>query len=283
MNKILACIDGSRSTESVCDHAAWVGLRTGNPLVFLHAIRHPHAEPKGDLSGSIGLGGREALLAQMVEEEEKRAKLLREQGRALLEDAVARVQDQGIEDAGGLLRNDRVVAAIGDMQDQAALIIVGKQGHDGEMVERHIGSHLESLIRTVERPVLVAPPTFTVPERFMIAYDGSPTAQITLDAVAAHPLLKGLEAHVLLVGADSTENKAALETAADRLESAGHPVETARREGDVTDAVCDYRQAHDIQLLAMGAYGHSRLRRWFIGSTTTDMIMRSPIPLLIVR
>lgn len=283
MNKLLACIDGSRSTESVCDHAAWVSLRTGQPLVFLHAIRHLHAEPRGDFSGSLGLGGREALLEQMVEEEEKRAKRLREQGRALLDDAVARVMEQGVEDAGGLLRNDRIVAAIAELEDQAAMIIVGKQGHDGDMVERHIGSHLESLIRTVERPVLVAPPEFTRPERFMIAYDGSPAAQQTLAAVAEHPLLAGLEAHVLLVGSDTDSNRAALENAAEQLAVGGRTVRTERQTGDVTDAVCDYRQAHDIQLLAMGAYGHSRLRRWFIGSTTTDMIMRSPIPLLIMR
>lgn len=283
MDKILACIDGSRSTASVCDHAVWVSRQTHAPLVFLHAIRHPHADMPADYSGNIGLGGREALLERIVEDEEKRAKLLREQGRALLDDAIAHATSQGVEPAGSLLRNDRVVTAITEQQTDTALIIVGKQGHDGDMVERHVGSHLESLIRTIARPVLVAPPGFTQPERFLIAYDGSDAAEQTLALVAEHPLLAGLEAHVLLVGSDDQGSRDKLAAAARRLSHDGRPVVTALKSGNVSDAVCDYREANGIGLLAMGAYGHSRLRSWFIGSTTTDMIMRSPIPLLIMR
>lgn len=283
MNKILACVDGSRSTESVCDYAAWASRQTGEPLVFLHAIRHLHAESRGDLSGNIGLGGREALLGQMVEDEERRGKLLREQGRTLLEDAVARAKAAGVEDVGSLLRNDRIVTAISELQAQASLIIVGKQGRDGDIVERHIGSHLESLIRTVESPVLVAPLSFVAPERFMIAYDGSPAAQQALSTVAEHPLLADVEAHVLLVGPDNDSNKAILQSAADRLAVNKRMVITAHRQGQVIDEVYKYRDTHDIQLLVMGAYGHSRLRGWFVGSTTTDMVMRSSIPLLITR
>lgn len=283
MDKILACIDGSRSTASVCDHATWVSQRTHAPLVFLHAIRDPEADQPVDYSGNIGLGGREALLERIVDEQEKRTKLLREQGRALLDDAIARVTAQGVTETGSLLRHDRVVAAITELQGEAELIIVGKQGHDGDMVERHVGSHLESLIRTVERPVLVAPPTFTPPARFLVAYDGSEAAEQTLQLVAEHPLLTGIEAHVLLVGADTQSNQAKLSAAASQLSTNQRRVVTSLQSGNVSDIVCDYREANDIGLLAMGAYGHSRLRSWFIGSTTTDMIMRSPIPLLIMR
>jgi nucleotide-binding universal stress UspA family protein len=33
----------------------------------------------------------------------------------------------------------------------------------------------------------------------------------------------------------------------------------------------------------MGAYGHSRLRALFIGSTTTEMLRTSPVPVLLFR
>ncbi|SIT69315.1 Nucleotide-binding universal stress protein, UspA family [Ectothiorhodosinus mongolicus] len=283
MEKIIACIDGSRSSHSVCDHAAWASLRLQAPLTLLHVIKNVHAEAKADFSGNMVLGGREALLEQMVEAEETRGKLLREQGRAVLADAIERVQAKGIAEPGSLLRNDRVVLAIGDMQEEARLIVVGKQGKDGDMVEQHVGSHLESLIRTMTRPVLVAPLAFNQPERFMIAYDGSAAAQKVLDKVATSPLLKGLEAHVLMVAEDNGDNRAKLDHARSALAAQGFDVQVALRQGAVTDVVCAYRQEQDIQLLAMGAFGHSLLRRWFVGSTTTDMIMRSPIPLLIVR
>jgi nucleotide-binding universal stress UspA family protein len=34
-------------------------------------------------------------------------------------------------------------------------------------------------------------------------------------------------------------------------------------------------------LLVMGAYGHSSIRRLIFGSTTTDMIRSSPVPILL--
>ena len=33
----------------------------------------------------------------------------------------------------------------------------------------------------------------------------------------------------------------------------------------------------------MGAYGHSRIRQWLIGSTTTNMIRHATVPLLVLR
>jgi Universal stress protein UspA and related nucleotide-binding proteins len=33
----------------------------------------------------------------------------------------------------------------------------------------------------------------------------------------------------------------------------------------------------------MGAYGHSRIRQFFVGSTTTNMIRTTPTPLLLLR
>jgi nucleotide-binding universal stress UspA family protein len=151
------------------------------------------------------------------------------------------------------------------------------------MVERHVGSHLESLIRTLKTPILVAPLAYRQPERFMIAYDGSATAQKVVDKVAASPLLKGLPAHILMVAEDTGSNQAKLAKARDQLVEQGFAVSTAIRSGDVAEVICDYRKEHDIHLMAMGAFGHSLLRRFFVGSTTTRMIMEAQMPLLILR
>jgi len=41
-NKILACIDHSPYSTSVCDYAAWAAIRLGAPLEFIHVLnRHP--------------------------------------------------------------------------------------------------------------------------------------------------------------------------------------------------------------------------------------------------
>ena len=283
MNKVIAAIDGSRSSESVCDHAAWASQRLDVPLALLHVTRTPHADQEADYSGNLTIGNRKQLLDEMVELEEQRNRLLREQGKLILADAFERVKGQGVEEAERLLRHGGITENLNKLQEDARLVVLGKQGKDGDMVERHVGSHLESLIRTLKTPLLVAPLEFVRPESFMIAYDGSATAQKVVDKVAISPLLKGLPAHVLLVGEEDKGNQDKVARVQAQLAEQGFAVTTAIRSGDVSEVICAYRKEHDIHLTAMGAFGHSLLRRFFVGSTTTRMIMEAQMPLLILR
>lgn len=283
MNDIIACIDGSRASRFVCDYAAWASLRLDAPLTLLHVIHNPHAERPADLSGNIGIDSREQLLDEMVELEERRGRLLREQGKVLLADAEQRVQNEGIAHPQRLLRHGTITDTLGELQAQAQLVVLGKQGRDGDRVARHVGSHLESIIRTLQRPILVAPLSYRQPERFLIAYDGSATADQVVERVGQSPLLRGLPAHLLMVAAEEPANRGLLEQAAARLASYGFAVHARLQPGTVAEVMGAYSKEHDIHLVAMGAYGHSRLRQLFVGSTTTRMIMESPLPLLILR
>lgn len=283
MNKIIACIDGSRSSPYVCDYAAWAARRLDAPLTMLHVTNNPHAKQRIDMSGNISLGSREHLLDEMVELEEARGKLVREQGKVILADAITRVQGHGIAEVGRLLRHGNLTEVLGGMQDEMRMAILGKQGKDGDMIARHIGSHLENIIRTLERSILVCPLGYREPERFMIAYDGSATADKVVDRVAASPLLRGLPVHVLMVGEDNAVNQDRIDGALRTLRQHCFEVLARIQPGEVEDTVCDYRKEMDMHLMAMGAYGHSRIRQFFVGSTTTKMIMKSPMPLVILR
>jgi len=53
--------------------------------------------------------------------------------------------------------------------------------------------------------------------------------------------------------------------------------------GDVEATLRAYQAEHMIDLLVMGAYGHSRIRQLLLGSTTTDMLRRATIPILLLR
>lgn len=283
MNDIIACIDGSRSSEFVCDYAAWASRRLGAPLTLLHVIHNPHAESHLDLSGSLGLGSREQLLEEMVELEERRGILLREQGKALLADAEQRVQQDGIAQPARLLRHGTITETLTELQGQARLVVLGKQGREGERIERHIGSHLESIIRTLQRPLLVSPLRYREPECFLIAYDGSATAERMVEWVAQSTLLRGLPAHLLMAAEENSTTREQLAQAHERLATHGFSVQSHLRPGMVEEVLCAFRKEFDIHLVVMGAYGHSRLRQFFVGSTTTRMIMESPMPLLILR
>jgi len=86
-----------------------------------------------------------------------------------------------------------------------------------------------------------------------------------------------------MVGADNKENQGQLEWARHTLEAAGFEVETVLQEGDVEGVLCGYRREQDIDMLIMGAYGHSVIRRFLVGSTTTSVIRNALIPVLLLR
>ncbi|MNR67562.1 Universal stress protein family protein [compost metagenome] len=44
-----------------------------------------------------------------------------------------------------------------------------------------------------------------------------------------------------------------------------------------------YQAEHAIDLLVMGAYGHSRMRQYLVGSTTSHLLRDCPSALLILR
>jgi len=281
--QVFACIDGSRSSVAVTDYAIWASQALNAKLIFLHAINNPHAPVQTDLSGTTGLGMREKLLEQLVELEEQRGKLERERGRAILADVIARAREKGVENPGELLRNGKIVDVIMELEPQARLLVLGKQGKDGDMVARHVGSHLESILRLIHKPVLVTPLKFKQPESFLIAYDGSPTAYKLVERVSQSPFLKGLPVHILMVGNDTQANWEKLHAAKTELGKNGFETYVAIRPGKVDEAISLYVEEKGIDLLAMGAYGHSRIRQLVLGSTTTKMIMKAAVPLLVLR
>ncbi|RRQ24842.1 universal stress protein [Guyparkeria sp. SCN-R1] len=285
-DQVLACIDGSRSTEAVTDYAVWAAQALAAPLTFLHAISNPHAPAKTDLSGNMTLGGREKLLEEMVELEEKRGKLERERGRALLADVLSRARDRGFDEPAELLRNGDITEVILELQDAMQMLVLGKQGKqgkDGDAVAMHVGSHLAGILSMIHKPTLVTPLEFKRPESFLIAYDGSPTAYKLVEMAANTPLLQGLPVHILMVGEEKQGNWDKIQAANTKLQKAGFDTQVAIRQGKVDEAVSMYIEEKNIDLLAMGAYGHSPIRYLVLGSTTTKMIMKANVPLLVVR
>lgn len=279
-NRIIACIDGSASAVAVCDWAAWSSVRMAAPITLLHVLDKPTAVTEPDLSGAIGLGAREDLLEQLTRLDEQREKIALQHGKHLLATARQRVEADGAQNVDTRQRHGHLVETLAELEPETRLLVIGRQGERSHRHAEQIGSQLESAIRTVHCPVLVALPTFRAPERFLLAYDGSATAHAALERVVASPLLQGLTCHLVMVGGTQ---QARLESAAVLLQQAGFATVVKCLPGDDVAALADYADANAIDLLIMGAYGHSRIRRFFIGSNTATLLHRTRIPLLILR
>lgn len=283
MTHVMACIDGSPSVASVCDYAAWASLRLHAPLTLLHMLDPVQYPQPADLSGNIGLGSREHLLEELAALDEKRSRLALEQGRLQLEAAKARAIADGVSEPQTRQRHGDLAQSLADLQADIRLLVIGRQGEASASLARQVGSQLESVIRTLHRPILVSSGSFTPPRSYLFAYDGSATARKGLEMIAASPLLSGLPCHLLMVGADTNDAWEQLKVAERVLHGVASEVHLAIRAGEVEPTLHAYQAEHGIDLLAMGAYGHSPIRRFLVGSTTSHLLATSQGPLLIVR
>lgn len=280
MRQIVACIDGSISTQAVCNWAAWISLELHAPLALLHVLDKSRSDTETNLSGNIGIGSRENLLEELAKLDEQRSKLALAEGKSLLGSAKKIVEQAGVKDVSILQRHGSLVETIQELEDDIRLLVIGRQGQDTESKMAQIGSQLESVIRTIKRPILVALPQYKEPKQVMIAFDGSPTARKVLEIAAKNPLMSGRPCHIIMVGSDPEHQ---LEKARIFMESTGHKVTSAQLSGDIDAALWSYAQENNIELLVMGAYGHSRIRQFLVGSNTSKMLLSAQIPLLLLR
>lgn len=281
--QVMAAIDGSQFSEGVCDYAAWASLALGAPLTFLHVVDNHPQTAEADLSGNLGLGAREHLLEELAHLDEQRAKVAQEQGRLMLKAAKERAVEDGVAKPATRQRNGTLVETLAELEADMRLLVIGKRGEGAHQASDHLGSNLERVVRTLHRPILMAPETFTRPERVMIAFDGSKTTRKGVEMLAKSPLFNGIPVHVVIVGAETGDHRSQLEWALSTLREAGHEAEGAIRAGDVEETLRGYQQEHGIDLLVMGAYGHSRVRHLLVGSTTTTMLRRASLPVLLLR
>ncbi|WP_312598521.1 universal stress protein [Stutzerimonas nitrititolerans] len=282
MTQVMACIDGSTQASAVCDCAVWASQRLGSPLSLLHVLDQQRYPLSGDFSGIIGLGSREFLLEELASLDEKRNKLALEEGRMMLDAARQRAVKAGVEPTLRHRHGD-LVESLRELEGDIRLLVIGKQGEDSGSEVQLIGSQLESVIRTMHRPILVTPADFKAPASAMLAFDASATSRKGVEMLVASPLLKGMPIHLVTVSSDTHEARAALDAARDKLAAAGFEVHVAILEGEVEARLRDYQAEHAIELLVMGAYGHSRIRQFFVGSTTTNMLRSATTPLLLLR
>lgn len=282
-DRITACIDGSAISNAVCDSAAWASRVLQAPVTFLHVLEKSYTPAHDDLSGAIGLGSREHLLNELAALDERRSKLAVEHGKHVLDDVKQRAVAAGAVAVTGEQRHDQVLDALLACESSTRLYVIGRLGDDHDLQQQTIGSHVENVVRAVHTPILVATGNFSTPGNYMLAYDASATADRAIDRIVRSPLLANLPGHMVMVGSNTADNNKRLDSACERLSNDGLQVEPHKLQGNVVDCLVGFQDRFNIELMVMGAYGHSRIREFIVGSNTTRMLASSTVPVLILR
>ncbi|WP_069790119.1 universal stress protein [Cyanobacterium sp. IPPAS B-1200] len=284
MKNILLCTDGSSYGENAYKYAAWMAKRLDAEVNILSVTdnRAQSKSSQGNWSGSLGLGASDELLEKLVELDHERAKLNHVRAKVILDHGKEILKQEGVEKVNGIHKTGFVADTVKNLEEKTDLIVLGKRGENADYNSVHLGANLERIVRVSNKPCFVTPRDYVPIDKVLIAYDGSATGHRILDFLVNVPFVKDLDIHLVMVSKGDDGN-GKLSQALDLLENAGFSVQSSLLKGDEESEITFYIEQNNINLLIMGAYGHSRIRNLIIGSTTIQLLRSTRIPALLFR
>jgi nucleotide-binding universal stress UspA family protein len=145
-----------------------------------------------------------------------------------------------------------------------------------------ISLQLVNVVRKMRKPILLTPDVFSAPKSVMLAFGGSAATGRAIEVLATSLLFQGLPMHLVMVGEATGDACKLIDTAGATLSAANFAVQTAIRSGEVEPALHAYQTEHGVDLLVMGAFGGSPLRRFLLGSTTRRLLRTATTPVLLL-
>ncbi|WP_179996244.1 universal stress protein [Acinetobacter sp. YH16051] len=280
MKRVIACIDSSPCINALAEAAAWIATQTQRELVLLQVLDYyPASYHLGEISGVIGFESNAMLLKELAELEQKQSELALDYSNNLLQHISNMIQEKyeivptQIQEKGDFLEQSFSVLNEDD------IVVIGRVGEKSAERNKALGSNVENFIRGANCTVMTVGEHFKAPTRFIFAYEYSPTCIKMMKRIAQSDLLKLLQCHLLYVG----DHPEVLNEPADFLTAAGLDVVVEYRYGDVAENILDYQREHGIQLIVLGAFSHSKIHQFFLGSITTNIFRNSTVPLMVAK
>lgn len=275
---ILIPVDGSPNSSIALDYGLYLAPRfsaslTGLHVIDIYLIQGPVLT---DISGALGMppydGFFEAVETSLMEKAE-----------AILKDFKKHCGQAGV--ACGVKKNTgRIPDVIIDEAKEADWIVMAKKGEHFHLKEGGLlGSVAEAVVRKSGKPVLITPERYIEIESMGLAFDGSESARkalelsIDISEQAAWPLT------VIMINAEGNRAVDFTAIVEDAVQERNVDFEVIQLSGKEPEEILNFIRQGSVELMVMGAYGHNRLRQLLLGSTTSQVISRSPVPVLLTR
>lgn len=220
------------------------------------------------------------FLAGAVEEAERQAKAAAQRFEALATREGVAFEARTVTTLAG---NIAPVLAQAHLSD---LVVIGQE--DPDRPEPMRTALIEAMLFDAGVPLMIVPRRYAgdlAVKRVVIAWDGSSNAARAVHA--ALPLLRTAgEVEIVIVATDRTWFGAPGQDVATFLARHGLTVtvNTINNEpGGIAATLDNYARESGADLLVMGGYGHSRLRQFFLGGTTSAMLETMSVPVVMVH
>jgi len=275
IKKILVPTDGSEYAMIGVKYAVSLAKEHGAALLGIHVVDIKLLEGPflRDVSASLGV-------APYVNYQNNIALILEERGRATLE-AFRQLCEEAVVPCEIAHDTGTVTACIVEKSALTDLVVLGRGGEHSAFLDGILGSTTEAVARRAHCPVLVTNRESADIARFVVAYDGSPHAKKALQTAAGIGSTWKVPFDVLVVADRHAEVR--VEEAKSYLVAHAVEVEYSVREGDPSEMIVAFASEQQVDLLVMGAYGHTKVRELVLGSTTAYAINHSPCPVLLTR
>jgi len=277
--RILLCTDGSPAADVAAEYAVWLARHLGSQVQVLYVtdVRILEGPLMADIAGAFGAQPYPGLIPRLQEiQREKAATILAATGKRFEQASVPFTT---------LHQTGKLVSLILDREKEADVVVIGQRGEHAEWTNGMLGSSVERVVRASIKPCIVTPGQARPVSHILIAYDDSPSARNALETTLT--LASKLKTEITILAACHRETE---ETASRALQEA-HAEATKRNlparaqlvHGDAAQQIINQAIALQAQLIVMGAYGHNRIREWILGSTTSQVLHRAGVPVLLVR
>lgn len=279
MSYVLCCVEGENLSQSICDYAVLISNNMELPLKFLNIIEHSSKSDKLDLSGNIKLGEKDDILEKLTLEEAARSKLAIKKGKELLISLKEKALISCANEISILQVHGDVLENILELEKEISVLIIGIKSKK----EHKVGENVKEIIREVHKPVLLVNSDFISPRKILIAYNGSEQSKKLLKSISTNPIFKNVSRDIVNINDDKILSNKLLNEAKEIYEKENIEVNTSVLSGEPKKAILDYLEQNDCDILAMGAFGHSRIKEFIFGSFTSEMLEKIKKPILLFR
>ncbi len=288
IRSILVALDGSGPARAAGRNAAvaarWFGARLRAVFVDDSAERARMAAlpitpgtPVGGVPPSI-LVSLDDLEKDMARRRDEVAEFLRRL-----------CEEMGVEGVALETVRGRPADCIVRLGHQVDLLVMGRSGFSAGPDEDTLGSVCEAVLHHANKPVLVSTAS-EVGGPIVVAYDGRHPANNALSAAClfaeqarSGPAAGPLGLIVLCVKDTEQEAQPLLEEARQYLLPHGVEAEFVWQAGTVSKAIVAQVKEAGGGMVAMGAFGESRLREVLLGSHTRRVLLACTCPVLLAR
>jgi nucleotide-binding universal stress UspA family protein len=278
VENILIPTDGSDYSKTALEYGIYLAEKMGAKLTGLYIVDIKIIQDPlfDDISGFMGLSSTREFLPFIERGMDERAEMI-------LGDFQKRCERAGIYPTMKKIQGivDEMIIEEGEKADW---IILAQRGEHYSLTGGGLlGSTSEAVVRKTGKPVLITPLDFREITNIALAYDGSDPSGRALKVAAELSSMLDSALEVIVVTDDEKRASTMKEEVTSFLEPYDINCMIAVRGGKVEQEIMRFTGEGSVELLVMGAYGHSRIRELVLGSTTSYVIRKTEIPVLLIR